>query len=226
MRFRNGEERTYSPLSPLRKLEPLLYRVYSIHSYRALLFVSTMVVPFSLRFDGVYARRKKERLSIFFNFWRENFSRFLFKFLHPSLIIIFLSLFQKLPSATREIFAPSSSSTFLISKNRGGGGGGGGKDQRNRSNFEESWGEGTSWCDKKRKRKKAYKWNSTSRRTVVSAILIRLERSCTRRNRDGVEELKVSVGTRLSLSTPSKCPRKTRALECVVLLLSPHPEVN
>lgn len=225
MRSRNGEERTYSPLSPLRKLEPLLYRVYSIHSYRALLFVSTMV-PLSLRFDGVYARRKKERLSIFFNFWRENFSRFLFKFLRPSLIIIFLSLFQKLPSATREIFAPSSSSTFLISKNRGGGGGEGGKIKEIAQISKNRGARERRGVIKKGKEKKAYKWNSTSRRTVVSAILIRLERSCTRRNRDGVEELKVSVGTRLALSTPSKCPTKSRALECVVLLLSPHPEVN
>lgn len=56
----------------------------------------------------------------------EKIARSLFNFLHRSLIIIFLSLFQNLPSATREIFVIftfASYSTSLISKNKGGGGG-------------------------------------------------------------------------------------------------------
>lgn len=129
MRSRNGGENVFASISSwfwesLSRfyIERVLYtRTVHWFSFRRCRFPSALMV--STRDEK---GRDRFETIIHFLISDEKIARSLFNFLHRSLIIIFLSLFQNLPSATREIFVIftfASYSTSLISKNKGRGGG-------------------------------------------------------------------------------------------------------
>lgn len=151
-----GERICLYLLAILRKLEPLLYRVfYALVSCIGFRFDDAAFPPLSIRDEK--GRDILSKTIIYFliseNWKLRAFSStfYIINNYFPFSVSEFAKCDERnICTFVFFIFCEVVQRFRLISKNKGGGGG---KNQRNR--FQESWDEETSWCKKKKKKIKS-----------------------------------------------------------------------